>query len=174
MHGGQVSAASDGPGMGSTFTISLPRSIAEDKAAAIAAPLRAHAHAVQAAKVMVVDDNVDAATSLAALLDAFGHETVVKHDAQSALLAATATAADVYILDIGLPDLDGYELARRLRARPECAKATLIALTGYGQPNDRSMGQTAGFDHYLVKPVDVEKLAQVLANAIRQGRAQAS
>jgi PAS domain S-box-containing protein len=174
MHGGEVSAASDGPGMGSTFTMSLPRSIEEDKAPATPASLRAHDPAVRAAKVMIVDDNVDAATSLAALLDAFGHEVVVKHDAQSALLAATATAADVYILDIGLPDLDGYELARRLRARPECAEATLIALTGYGQPNDRSMGQTAGFDHYLVKPVDIEKLAQLLANAANWGRRRAS
>jgi PAS domain S-box-containing protein len=172
MHGGEVNAASGGPGTGSTFTISLPRSIQEDQAPLAAASLRAQDHAVQAAKVMIVDDNVDAATSLAALLDAFGHEVVVKHDAQAALLAATATAPDVYILDIGLPDMDGYELARRLRARPECARATLIALTGYGQPNDRSMGKTAGFDHYLVKPVDIEKLAQLLANDSRQGRAQ--
>jgi PAS domain S-box-containing protein len=174
MHGGEVDAASGGPGTGSTFTISLPCSIQEEQAPSAAASLHVQDRAVQSAKVMIVDDNIDAATSLGALLDAFGYQAVVKHDAQAALLAAPETAADVYILDIGLPDLDGYELARRLRARPEGAQATLIALTGYGQPNDRSMGKTAGFDHYLVKPVDIETLAQLLANAARQGRARAS
>jgi PAS domain S-box-containing protein len=174
MHGGEVNAASGGPGTGSTFSISLPRSAQEEPAPSTTASLRAHDDAVQPATVMIVDDNIDAATSLAALLDAFGHKVVVKHDAQAALLAAPETGADVYILDIGLPDLDGYELARRLRAHPENAKAILIALTGYGQPNDRSMGRTAGFDHYLVKPVDIEKLTQLLATAASQGRAHVS
>jgi len=104
---------------------------------------------------MVVDDNVDGANSLAALLEAFGHNVVVMNDAQDALKTASAIAPDVFILDIGLPESDGYELAKRLRGQSDFAKATLIALTGYGQPNDKTLVTAAGFDHHFVKPVHI-------------------
>jgi CheY-like chemotaxis protein len=170
MHGGEVAARSPGAGSGSTFTILLPCSIQEESAPSTAASLLAQDHAGQAVNVMIVDDNMDAANSLAALLEAFGHEVVVRNEAHAALPAANESAAEVFILDIGLPGIDGYELARRIRAQPACAKATLIALTGYGQPGDRTLVMAAGFDHYLVKPVAIDQLTQLLADAARQHR----
>jgi PAS domain S-box-containing protein len=170
MHGGDVHASSRGVGTGSTLTILLPRSAQAESAPASVGSRRAQDQAAGAASVMIVDDNMDAATALATLLETFGHKVVVKNDAEAALLAAQESTVDAFILDIGLPDIDGYELATRLRARPECANATLIALTGYGQPNDRALGKTAGFDHYLVKPADIEKLVQMLVNAANQRR----
>ena len=117
-----------------------------------------------AAAVMVVDDNEDAGEALAALLGMFGHKVTVAADGTSALLAARAFDADVFILDIGLPDMDGFELATRLRTQPRFANATLIALTGYGQPADRIKGKEAGFDHYFVKPVNIEELSLALGS----------
>ena len=112
---------------------------------------------------MVVDDNVDAARSIAYLLEAFGHAVTVKHDAFEALETAVEARSDVFILDIGLPGMDGYELARRLRAEARLAGSTLIALTGYGQASDRDCAMDAGFDHHLVKPVTMDRLLGILA-----------
>jgi CheY-like chemotaxis protein len=112
--------------------------------------------------LMIVDDNLDAGQSLGALLEAFGHDVMVMEDAGSALLAAKNTSVAVFILDIGLPGMDGYELARRLRAEPATADAVMIALTGYGQAHDRVLTKAAGFDHHFVKPIDTEQLTQVL------------
>jgi PAS domain S-box-containing protein len=163
-HGGEVSARSSGVGMGSTFGISLPRSKQEQGADANASALRALDQPARVATVMLVDDNVDAAESLASLLGIYGYKVIVRDDAQGALSAANETMPDVFILDIGLPGIDGYELARRLRAQPEFAKTTLIALTGYGQSSDKNLAMAAGFDHHFVKPADIEKLLQIIAH----------
>jgi CheY-like chemotaxis protein len=98
------------------------------------------------------------------LLESAGHRVVVAYRAQEALERVKDDAPNVYVLDIGLPDVDGNELARHLRARPEAVNAVLIALTGYGLPEDREKTAAAGFDHHLVKPVDTEKLYKILAN----------
>jgi CheY-like chemotaxis protein len=166
LHGGTVHASSDGLGQGSEFCICLPR---------LAAPAGlmgddtsgAGVHGPGALRVMVVDDNVDAAQMLAALLEVQGHAVSVEYDARGALERARRERPDVLLLDIGLPDMDGYELARCLRAQCESAHATLVALTGYGQSQDRKEAEEAGFDHYLVKPADMDQVNAVLAEAAR-------
>jgi len=112
---------------------------------------------------MIVDDNVDAGQTLAALLRAMGHRVTVKQDAESALAGIGSQKVDVFILDIGLPAMDGYELAKRLRSDPRTAKAVLLALTGYDQAHDHLQSKEAGFDHYFIKPIDSKELTQVLA-----------
>ena len=114
---------------------------------------------------MIVDDNVDAAQLLADLLEELGYRVTVVADGQSALAASTDALVEVFILDIGLPGMDGYTLARRLRAAPATASALIIALTGYGQAHDRMLSKAAGFDHHFVKPIDLEQLTGVLAQA---------
>ena len=114
---------------------------------------------------MIVDDNVDAARTLAHLLEAKGHQVTVMANARSALDESARRPMPLYILDIGLPDIDGYELARRLRAAPGSADAILIALTGYGQTHDREAAFAAGFDHHFVKPIDIAALDRILADA---------
>ncbi len=169
LHGGTVSAKSGGLGQGSEFCICLPRLATLDKAAedeAAAAGMQAPG----ALRVMVVDDNVDAAQMLAALLEVQGHAVSVEYDARGALERAQREQPDVLLLDIGLPDMDGYELARRLRSQAGSAHATLVALTGYGQSQDRKEAEEAGFDHYLVKPADMDQVNEVLAEAARERR----
>ena len=112
--------------------------------------------------MLVVDDNVDAATSLALLLKLDGHDVKLAHDGPAALAAARSFNPQVVLLDIGLPGMSGYEVARELRRDAAFADATLIALTGYGQAEDRRKSKTAGFDHHLTKPIDDEALAAVL------------
>jgi CheY-like chemotaxis protein len=118
--------------------------------------------------VMVVDDNEDAGAMLGLLLRASGHRVAVEHRATKALERARAEAPDVYLLDIGLPEMDGNELAQRLRSQPESADAVLIAVTGYGQEQDRRTALSAGFNHHLVKPVDSARLRALLADISRQ------
>jgi signal transduction histidine kinase/CheY-like chemotaxis protein len=158
MHGGQVSARSEGLGWGSTFELRLPRAGAPASAAQLTPGSSSSAR-----RVMIVDDNVDAADSLALLLSLEGHETVCVYSAAAALQRVSAFAPDVVLLDIGLPDTDGYEVARRIRGLPGCAAITLVALTGYGQPEDRERALAAGFEAHLVKPVDLGALEQMLA-----------
>jgi CheY-like chemotaxis protein len=121
---------------------------------------------------MLVDDNVDAVTMLAALLAAAGHRVETFNDPRSALAAAPAARPDAFILDIGMAGMDGYELARRLHAHPCCRGALFIALTGYGQPGDREMSRQAGFDLHFVKPVDTSQLLEALDQraALSSGR----
>jgi CheY-like chemotaxis protein len=161
-----VHASSDGIGAGSEFCICLPRLAALGDASGDEAP-GAGVQAADGLRVMVVDDNVDAAQMLAALLEVQGHAVCVEYDARGALERARLERPDVLLLDIGLPDMDGYELARRLRGQPESAGATLVALTGYGQSQDRKEAEQAGFDHYLVKPADMDQVNEVLAEATR-------
>lgn len=160
LHGGSVGAASEGIGKGSRFTVVLPR-IHEDP---VQAEQRHHVHSgLKPLKILVVDDNADAAEMLSMLLEASGHQMLVEHEAQGALARASIELPDVCLLDIGLPDMDGYELARRLRARPGTANAVLIAVTGYGQENDKQNSLAAGFNHHLTKPVDIERLTSLLS-----------
>jgi len=168
LHGGSVSAHSDGPGHGSTFSVRLPHHHDTH-----AAPL--HAGSDQAARrvghgptplrILVVDDNVDAVHTLQLFLTAAGHTVEIAYSAGDALALAAVFKPDACLLDIGLPDFDGNELARRLRQLPETAAATLVAMTGYGRQQDRELASAAGFDHYLVKPVSTAQLADVLASA---------
>jgi CheY-like chemotaxis protein len=113
-------------------------------------------------RLMVVDDNVDAAETLSALLEMLGHEDSIAHTAQDALATARDSAPRMLFLDIGLPDMDGHELARQLRAAPATAAAVLVAVTGYGQPEDRERAMRAGFDHHLVKPVQFAAIQELL------------
>lgn len=158
MHGGTVSAHSDGPGRGSEFVVRLPLSNREPDA-----PARASRPALAGAsgsKVLVADDNADAANSLAKLLRAIGCDVRVVHDGPTALTMARDFRPDVALLDIGMPGMNGHEVARRLRAEGGLNATRLIALTGWGQDEDRKLSQAAGFDDHLVKPVDpVELLA---------------
>ena len=165
LQGGTVTARSDGPGRGSEFTVLLPLLVNEPVQPAPPSPPPHVAGNVEVKHIMVVDDNVDAATTVAMLLEMDGHTVSVVHSAENALAIAQAAALNppqAFLLDIGLPGMDGYELARRLRALPATTTATLIALTGYGQPQDREKSQAAGFDHHVEKPVDPDRLLALL------------
>jgi CheY-like chemotaxis protein len=160
LHGGSVTCESPGLGQGSTFTLRLPLA-ASVASAQPAAP--AERGAGRGLKIMLVDDNVDAAGMLAMLLEVSGHTVLVEHEPLRALAQARLARPDVCLLDIGLPDMDGNELARRLRAQPETAHCVLFAVSGYGQEQDRREALAAGFSDHLVKPVDFERLAGLLA-----------
>jgi PAS domain S-box-containing protein len=164
LHGGTVTCASPGPGQGSSFTLRLPLA---GPVAGVDAALPAERRAARALRIMVVDDNVDAAGMLAMLLETSGHTVLVEHEPLRALAQAPKVRPDVFLLDIGLPDIDGNELARRLRAQPETAHSVLIALSGYGQEQDRRAALAAGFSAHLVKPVDIEALTSLLAGVRR-------
>ncbi|OON62026.1 hypothetical protein B0920_00565 [Massilia sp. KIM] len=158
--GGSVEAHSEGPGKGSEFVIRLPL-LAQPQPAAPAAEAAAPSEGA-GVRVLLVDDNADAAQMLATLLELSGHRVSVEYDGQGALARAAAERPDVTLLDIGLPDIDGHELARRMKAMPEAAKTVLVALTGYGQPDDLRRAQDAGFDHHMVKPADLSRLLALL------------
>jgi PAS domain S-box-containing protein len=163
MHGGSVEARSDGLGEGAEFIVRLPMLTAEEEAetrrAVGESDVAARAHGL---KILVVDDNVDAADSIAILLSMEGHQTQTVNNAHDALIAATEFRPDVVLLDIGLPEMDGYEVARRLRAENAIENLRLVAVTGYGQPADRARAQAAGFDKHLVKPVEPAALNEFL------------
>jgi PAS domain S-box-containing protein len=162
LHGGSVSAFSAGPGRGSEFTVRLPG--AAGGPAPSAAPEAAGA-AAPGRRVLVVDDNVDAADTLALLLRLAGHEVRVAYDGPSALGLAAEFRPQVVLLDLGMPVMDGYEVARRLRRQPGLGGVVLVALTGWGQEEERRLSRAAGIDHHLVKPIEPEKLHEVLALA---------
>ena len=167
LHGGRVEARSDGPGRGSAFTVRLPLAgpappDVPEKPRPIPAAGRHTPGSTR--RVLVVDDNVDAAESLAVVLRDSGYDVATAHDGAMALAAAAETAFDFVFLDIALPDgLDGYEVARRMRGDPRLRDVTLIALTGFGQEEDRRRAVDAGFDHHLVKPADPEGVRALLA-----------
>ncbi|MET0983746.1 MAG: ATP-binding protein [Telluria sp.] len=164
LHGGTVDASSPGRGAGSIFTVRLPLKHELAALASPTAPRRARDAAPQALRVMLVDDNIDAAVSLSLLLEAAGdHLVSTYYDAASALEWAAFERPDVFILDIGLPDMNGYELARRLRAMPQFASTMLIALTGYGQLADKARAREAGFDLHIAKPAEPEEILAALA-----------
>jgi CheY-like chemotaxis protein/nitrogen-specific signal transduction histidine kinase len=165
LHGGTVAVASEGLNAGSTFTVRLPAVPGTEVTDELRTtqPLRIH-HA-NARRVLVVDDNVDAAELVVAALESLGHRAEAAYDGPSALVAAARLRPNIALLDIGLPVMDGYELARRLRAIPELHGTRLVALTGYGTEEDRARSLKAGFDEHLVKPLALARLEQVLESS---------
>jgi signal transduction histidine kinase len=171
MHGGRVEAYSEGAGRGSRFTVRLP--VLQTAAGVGAAPEPAPTPMAQgngALRILVVDDNEDSAESMSMLLQCDGHETDTAYSGETALRVASSRRPDVILLDIGMPGMLGYEVARRLRSLDAAAHALLIAVTGYGRESDVMKAIDAGFDHHLVKPVDFDKLRSLLAT--RQGSLQ--
>lgn len=165
LHGGTVEAFSEGLGRGSTFTVRLP--LAPTTTPSLNVPPDVdNAAADGHHRVLVVDDNVDAAESVAMLLQLNGHDVRTAHDGSSALGIAATWQPEVVLLDIGLEGLDGYEVARRMRNSPELGSLVLVAVTGYGQDEDRRRSKEAGFDHHLVKPVDPNTLNSLLARLL--------
>jgi CheY-like chemotaxis protein len=162
LHGGMVTVTSEGRNKGSEFTLRLPR-LQASAAATSPAPQGTVQDAVRHLSLMLVDDNVDAATTLGLLLESGGHQVTVMHTPADALARAATEHYDAFLLDIGLPGMSGYELARRLRQLPGARHATLVAITGYGQQSDQDSALRAGFDHYFVKPVEPAGLFALLA-----------
>jgi PAS domain S-box-containing protein len=159
LHGGTVEAHSEGLGRGSEFVVRLP--VHAVAAASQPAPAAAPAMAVAARRIMIVDDNADAAETLGMLLSAHGHAVEVFNDPVTALAAASRLRPDIAVLDIGLPVLDGYELATRLRALPGFQRCRMIALSGYGQDADKARSEAAGFERHLVKPITPDQVAHL-------------
>ena len=155
LHGGTTSAHSAGRGLGSTFTVRLPALDAELATSREEITMSSSAARSPARRILVVDDNRDAAEMLAEMLATVGHQVVVAHDGPEALVALESYDPDLAILDIGLPAMDGYELARRIHNRGGRPKLRLLAMTGYGQADDVAKSREAGFAEHLVKPVDV-------------------
>jgi signal transduction histidine kinase/ActR/RegA family two-component response regulator len=161
LHGGRVEASSEGAGKGSRFTVRLPAAPVPKPLPAKPAPQR---EAVAPVKVLLVDDNQDAAESLRMLLHEAGAEVEVAHNGPDALAAFEASPPRMVLLDLGMPHMDGYEVARRLRAMRRGGSAALVALTGWGQDEDRRRAREAGFDHHLVKPADFGTLRSLIAS----------
>ncbi len=164
LHGGQVQAFSGGEGKGSEFVVRLPALPAGTPAEATAssrAPEPTPPDSPGRRRILVVDDNIDSATSLARVLQRQAHHVDVAHDGRTALLAAEANNPDVVLLDIAMPGLDGLEVARHLRRRSG-PHPMLVAITGYGRSEDRRRTAEAGFDHHLVKPVNLQTLRSLL------------
>jgi CheY-like chemotaxis protein len=171
MHEGTVTVHSKGPGHGSEFSIRLPR---VDKPAACASPdsstsLDEPDFDLPRRRILVVDDSLRNAVSLEVLLRALGHEVHTAHDGMAALDLLRELRPDVVLLDIGLPLVDGYEVARLCRQEPALEHVVLVALTGYGQEEDRLRSREAGFDAHLVKPVNLEELRVLLSQHPRKG-----
>jgi CheY-like chemotaxis protein len=165
LHGGTITAASPGPGNGAEFKVRLPLVEAPAlKGAAIVQPTSGLDEDSSGARrrVLVVDDNIDAADSLSVLLRAQGFTVQVAHDGRGALSAADEFRPDVAVLDLGLPDLPGEEVGVAMRSRPWGRNVQLVAVTGWGQPKDRARTAAAGFEHHLVKPVEPAELIEVL------------
>jgi len=174
-HGGSVHVESAGPGTGSEFIVNLPSISASADITMIPSEgdgiRTVEGRAVR--RVLVVDDNEDCAEMLASSLESMGHRVRVARDGRTALDAAATFHPDVALLDIGLPVMDGYELASRLRDLPDGQDIHLVAVTGYGQQRDRTASKAAGFAEHVVKPVDLERLQAILeeeAPACRPGR----
>lgn len=168
LHGGTVSVTSDGLDAGSEFTVRLPRLHKQSEEPALKA--RDSGGDVptvrKGMRILVVDDNVDAAQMLSLFLQSTGYTVSTVHNSIDALRCAEQHVFDVYLLDIGLPGMDGNELARHLRTLPTAQKAVLVAITGYGQQFDREAAMNAGFDHYIVKPADPQHLVEILSTAV--------
>jgi len=176
-HGGTVTAHSDGPGLGTQFVVTLPV-LAESDLPSADVPAEAtaveRATPVAGGRVLVVDDNVDAATTLAAMLSLSGYETEVTHDGSSALEKAAWYAPAAILLDIGLPDIDGYEVCRTIRDQPYGRGLRIVAVTGWGTAEDRERSADAGFDAHLVKPVSPQTLLETLSGLLASASSEAT
>jgi CheY-like chemotaxis protein len=162
LHHGTLEGKSEGAGKGSEFLVRLPMSEAASAAAPPKQRPEASAAKNPARRVLVVDDNVDAAAMLSALVRTLGHEVVTVHDGIEALQVSEGFRPEVIMLDIGMPGMNGYEVARRLRQRNRTPQPVLVAVTGWGKPDDEMRSREAGFDAHLVKPVEEPKIRQVL------------
>jgi signal transduction histidine kinase/ActR/RegA family two-component response regulator len=170
LHGGRVDAHSDGPGKGAELRVRLPM-VAAIPSSEIHGPADEPAPSRTHARVIVVEDNPDAAETLGMLLELLGHHVRVMADGGSALAAARTSPPDVMLVDIGLPGMNGYELARLIRRDPLLADVVLVALTGYGAQHDRDAAMSAGFDHHAVKPIDAKQLGQLVTTLVHRDRA---
>jgi CheY-like chemotaxis protein len=160
LHRGQVLAHSEGSGRGAQITVLLPLTAPRDRPETLAVPAAAPARALC---VLIVEDNQDAAHTLRDLLESRGHTTAVAYSGREALELAPRVRPEVILCDLGLPGMDGYELARALRREPATQESRLIVLSGYGQEDDRRRSREAGFDLHLTKPVEIEELERALA-----------
>ncbi len=158
MHGGTVHARSEGPGTGSEFVVSLPLYAGAARPAGQIDPLGKFPRR----RILIVDDNRDAADTLGELLGALGATVSVAYSGRDALEALNAFYPDAVILDVGMPEMDGYEVARRIRSTIHDRRLVLIALTGWGQDSDQRRSHAAGFDHHIVKPPDIARLRELL------------
>jgi signal transduction histidine kinase len=179
LHDGEVEARSEGLGKGSEFIVRLPRQLRDVVSTTVpltapAAAVRMPGHTRSAHRILLADDNSDSLDSLAELLAMAGHEAYKAGDGTHALAAATQLRPDLILLDIGMPGLDGYEVARRIRAQPWGRDVTLVALTGWGQDNDRKRSGEAGFDAHWVKPLELKRLWNLLESLPEPGRARAA
>jgi len=156
-----VRVHSEGLGRGSVFTVVLP-ALPEDSI--VLQPAAAPVKQATPLRVLIADDNADAAESLSMLMQMAGHTTLTANDGVAALAACAGFGPEVALLDIGMPGLNGYEVAQRLRADPASADMLLVALTGWGSPDNREQAQLAGFDHCFSKPINPDELIQLLAN----------
>ena len=175
-HGGTVTAHSDGPGHGTRFVVTLPVAAAAELPTDAVPDAEAAQEAAPAAagRVLVVDDNVDAATTLAAMLSISGYETEVTHDGASAVEKATWYAPAAILLDIGLPDMNGYDVCRAIRDQPYGQDVRIVAVTGWGTAEDRARSTEAGFDAHLVKPVSPTTLLQTLSDLLAASSSEAA
>ena len=161
LHGGRLRAKSAGVGRGSTFTVCLRTA---EQAPASSSYSESHQENLETTyKILLVDDNVDFVSTMATLLSTMGHDVRIVHDGMAAIDAAAQFTPEFAFLDIGMPGLNGYDLARRLRQLPETTNAVLVAVTGWGQDKDREMSSAAGFDYHLVKPVELTQMLEILA-----------
>jgi signal transduction histidine kinase len=165
MHDGRIVARSEGPGKGSEFEVCLPLAQHQQQAPT-ERPARSLASAGGELRILVADDNQDAADTLCTLLEVLGHEVQRVHDGQAAVDAAASFDPQLVLLDIGMPQLNGYDACRRIRVQPGGKGRTVVAVTGWGQPDDLRKSRDAGFDHHLVKPIDMEKLADVISRSV--------
>jgi CheY-like chemotaxis protein len=163
LQGGKVSAHSEGKNKGSTFIVHLPRvqNLVQEE---VQRALEDTLNIANKKQIVIVDDNKDAGQMLSLLLESAGHEVLIAYNAREALSIAQQTSPAILFLDIGLPGMDGYSLARQLRIMPETSRSTIVALTGYGQPQDQERSVEAGFDCHMVKPVQLNDLLKLVAN----------
>ena len=174
MHGGTVEARSEGLGRGSEFEVRLPLASAASSEPDVAAVGDPHAHVEGGGlRILIADDNEDAAATMAVLLEVMGHTVHHVNDGEAAVQAARDFAPQVVLLDIGMPKINGYEACRQIRVLPGGAAMTVIAVTGWGQPEDKRSSQDAGFDQHLVKPVDPQALADLLVGVMANGGVRA-
>jgi CheY-like chemotaxis protein/anti-sigma regulatory factor (Ser/Thr protein kinase) len=171
LHGGSINAASDGVGKGSTFTVRIPLSAAQPEAAENLATRGTEAPAgTSRLRVLVADDNRDAAESLAALLRMVGHEVRVAYDGVEAVGVASEYRPDAVVLDIGMPKMNGFDVAKKLRAEAMGNEITIIAVSGWGQDADKHRSRESGIDHHLVKPLEPSSLLRLLASNPRRAQ----